>query len=72
MKRQPKRTTQLVEEYEERLLARGGRRLSGIRLKPDAAEALAYFEERGETATSVINRLLIAAKEKEQCPTNSP
>ncbi|MBD3877422.1 hypothetical protein IEG05_19640 [Pseudomonas kunmingensis] len=66
MERKAKKTTKLVEEYEARLLARGGRRLSGIRLKPEAADALSFFEERGETATKVINRLLIAAKEQEQ------
>jgi hypothetical protein len=66
MDKKATRATKLVEEYEARLIAKGGRRLSGIRLKPEAATALAFFEARGETATKVINRLLIAAKEQGQ------
>ena len=66
MEKKPKSVTQRVEEYEARLLEMGGRKLTSIRLKPDAASALAFFEGRGETATQVINRLLIAAREQEQ------
>jgi len=66
MKKEPKKVAQRVEEYEARLLERGGRKLNGIRLVPEAAEALAEMEGRGETATKVINRLLIAAREQEQ------
>jgi hypothetical protein len=66
MDSEPKKVTQRVEEYEARLREQGGRKLTGIRLKPDAAASLAYFEERGESATKVINRLLIAAREQEQ------
>lgn len=62
----PKKVTQRVEEYEARLLEKGGRKLTGIRLKPDAAAVLAFFEGRGESATKVVNRLLIAAKEQDQ------
>ena len=61
-----KKVTQRVKEFEARLREQGGRKLMGIRLKPEAAAALAYFEARGETATKVVNRLLIAAKEQEQ------
>lgn len=66
MEKEPKKVAQRVSEYEARLLEKGGRKLSGIRLVPEAAEALAEMEKRGETATKVINRLLIAAKDKEQ------
>jgi len=66
MKKEPKRVAQRVGEYEARLLERGGRKLSGIRLVPEAAEVLSEMERRGETATRAINRLLIAAKEQEQ------
>ena len=55
----PKTSTSRVEAHEEKLLARGGRRLNGIRLKPEAADALSSLEDKGESATSVINRLLI-------------
>lgn len=65
MERQPKRVSQRVDEHDARLLGKGGRKLNGIRLVPEAAKALAEFEERGESATKVINRLLIAAKEQE-------
>lgn len=54
-----KTSTSRVEAHEKSLLARGGRRLSGIKLQPDAAEALADLEAKGESATAAINRLLI-------------
>lgn len=66
MKTAPKKVAQRVEEYEARLLERGGRKLNGIRLSPEAAEVLAAMEKRGETATKAINRLLIAARGQEQ------
>lgn len=66
MDSKPKKVTQRVEEYEARLREKGGRKLTGIRLKPDAAAALVFFEERGESATKVINRLLIAAREQQE------
>lgn len=64
MDKKPKTVARRVEEYESRLLEKGGRRLNCIRLQPEAAEALALFEKRGESATKLINRLLIAAKEQ--------
>jgi hypothetical protein len=66
MEKKPKSVTQRVEEYEARLLEKGGRKLSAIRLVPEAAAALAFFEQRGESAPKVINRLLIAAREQEE------
>ena len=65
MEKKPKSSAQRVEEYEARLREIGGRKLASVRLGPEAAEALAFFEARGESATKVINRLLIAAKEQE-------
>ncbi len=47
-----------VAAHDARLIAAGGRRLQGIRLKPDAAAQLARMEAAGETATAVLNRLL--------------
>lgn len=64
--KKPKSSARRVEEYEERLRKMGGRKLASVRLGPEATEALAFFEARGESATKVINRLLIAAKEQEQ------
>ena len=58
-KKPPKTSTSRVEAHEKNLLARGGRRLSGIKLQPDAAESLADLEAKGESATAAINRLLI-------------
>ncbi|MNN97329.1 hypothetical protein D3C81_2164740 [compost metagenome] len=55
----PKTSTSRVEAHEKNLLARGGRRLSGIKLQPEAAESLADLEAKGESATAAINRLLI-------------
>lgn len=53
-----------VDESKARLLAAGGRILNGIRLQPDAAAALARLEASGETATAIINRLILEAEEK--------
>lgn len=66
MEKKPKSSAQRVDEYEERLRKMGGRKLASVRLVPEAAEALAFFEGRGESATKVINRLLIVAKDQEQ------
>lgn len=58
-KKTQKTSTSRVEAHEKNLLARGGRRLSGIKLQPEAAESLADLEAKGESATAAINRLLI-------------
>lgn len=51
-----------VSRYEQRLTEAGGRKLSGIRLTPDAAAALTKLEQSsGQSATAIINRLLIQA-----------
>ena len=55
-------STARVEASEARLLAAGGRRLNGIRLKPDAAAALAKLEQAGESATAAINRLILESE----------
>jgi hypothetical protein len=54
----PKTTAERVAEHDARLVSNGGRKLSGIRLTPDAAAALADLEAAGESATAAINRLL--------------
>lgn len=59
----PKTSTSRVEAHEKNLLARGGRRLSGIKLQPEAAESLADLEAKGESATAAINRLLVQESE---------
>jgi glutamine amidotransferase PdxT len=51
-----------VAKHDALLLARGGRKLNGIRLTPEAAAALAAIEAGGESATHAINRLLIEGK----------
>ena len=50
-----------VEKHDAALIARGGRKLNGIRLQPEAAASLAQMEQAGESATGAINRLLVAA-----------
>jgi hypothetical protein len=62
-KKPPKTSTSRVEAHEKNLLARGGRRLSGIKLQPEAAESLADLEAKGESATAAINRLLVQESE---------
>jgi len=47
-----------VAKHDALLIKRGGRKLNGIRLTPDAATALAAIEAGGESATHAINRLL--------------
>ena len=51
-------STKRVSEYQRRLIERGGRVLTGIRLSPEAATELAKLEQAGESATAVINRKL--------------
>lgn len=63
MKKPPKTSTSRVEAHEKNLLARGGRRLNGIKLQPEAAEALADLEAKGESATTAVNRLLVQESE---------
>lgn len=62
----PKTSTSRVEAHEKNLLARGGRRLNGIKLQPDAAKALADLEAKGESATAAVNRLLVQEGEAGQ------
>lgn len=57
----PQTAADRVSGHDNRLEAAGGRKLNGIRLKPDAAAALAEMESAGESATAIINRLLIDA-----------
>lgn len=58
---EPRTIAERVALHDARLAQQGGRKLNGIRLTPDAAAALARLEEAGESATSAINRLLIAS-----------
>lgn len=55
----PKTSAERVAEHDARLMVQGGRKLSGIRLTPEAAAALAELEASGESATAAINRLLM-------------
>ena len=50
-----------VARHDASLVQRGGRKLSTLRLTPDAAAALAKLEQTGESATAAINRLLVAS-----------
>lgn len=45
--------------FDRRLIERGGRKLGGIRLVPEAAKALSKLEECGMSATKIINNMLI-------------
>ncbi|SFB80479.1 hypothetical protein SAMN05660443_0235 [Marinospirillum celere] len=49
-----------VQKHNESLKAQGGRIIHKLRLKPEAAAALACLEaEDGRSATQIINELLI-------------
>lgn len=62
MTAEARRSAQLaaaVARYEKKLTDAGGRKLHGIRLTPEASEALARLEQSsGQSATAIINRLL--------------
>lgn len=49
-----------LKKHESALKDQGGRIIHKIRLKPEAAAALAKLEAGGESATAAINRLLIS------------
>lgn len=51
-----------VKRYDTRFKESGGRIISRIRLKPDAAEALEVLEQQSkDSPTAIINQLLIDA-----------
>lgn len=51
-----------VARHDANLVQRGGRKLSTLRLTPDAAAALAKLEQAGESATAAINRLILESE----------
>jgi hypothetical protein len=57
----PQTSADRVSGHDNRMEAAGGRKLNGIRLKPAAAAALADMEADGQSATAIINYLLINA-----------
>ena len=61
-----KTTGQRVDKHDAALIERGGCKLNGIRLAPDAAAALERIEAAGESATAAINRLLISSQNQDR------
>lgn len=55
-----------VSNMRERLIKDGGRLISTLVLKREAAEALALLETKEKSATKVISELLIAAAKRKR------
>lgn len=52
-----------VKSYDDRLKESGGRVIHKLRLKPEAAKALAEMEQKGMgSPTAIINSLLVESK----------
>jgi len=64
--KEPMTLAERVSASREKVLDSGGRRISTLMLKPDAATALATLEADGRSATQIISELLIAAAKRKR------
>lgn len=61
---EPMSVAERVSNSRERLIKEGGRVISTLVLKQDAAAALAILEAEGKSATKIISELLIGAAKR--------